>query len=223
MDSTPYYAVIVAGGSGVRMQTATPKQFLLIKGLPIIMHTILKFANNKYKPKIIVVLAHEHITLWQNLVIQHSFTTPYTLVYGGTQRFYSVQNSLLSIANNAIVAIHDAVRPCVSDGLISKCYASITPNGNAVCAIAPHDSVRVITQNGQNKMLPRSTVFLVQTPQVFHLHQLKKAYSVIYNSNFTDDASVIEHAGYPITLIQGEIHNIKITLPLDIKIASEWL
>jgi 2-C-methyl-D-erythritol 4-phosphate cytidylyltransferase len=220
MDKPKFYAVVVAGGSGLRMQTSTPKQFLLLNNLPILMHTILKFSNNKYNPKIILVLAKEHLDIWAKLVEEFSFKTELTVISGGKERFYSVKNSLALIEKNTIVAIHDAVRPLLSDGLISKCYQTAVEKSNAICAIPAKDSVRLVTDINQNKMMPRNQVFLIQTPQVFKIEQLIKAYSFNYQTNFTDDASVVEHAGFTINLIEGESQNFKITHPIDFVIAE---
>ncbi|TAF43620.1 MAG: 2-C-methyl-D-erythritol 4-phosphate cytidylyltransferase [Sphingobacteriales bacterium] len=223
MDKPIFYAVIVAGGSGTRMQTSTPKQFLLLNGLPIVMHTILKFSKNKYQPQIILVLAKNHLDTWTKLLKQFKLKTPITVIEGGNERFYSVKNSLNLINENAIVAIHDAVRPLLSDKLISQCYQNAIEKNNAVCALPSNDSVRWVNSKGQNKILARNQVFLIQTPQVFTISQLKKAYSVNYLSTFTDDASVVEHAGFTINLTEGETQNFKITHPIDLKIAESLL
>lgn len=220
MDKPKFYAVIVAGGSGTRMQTTTPKQFLLLNGLPVLMHTILKFANNAYQPKIILVLADRHLKKWKKLVEKFSFKTSITVVAGGTERFYSVKNSLHLIEYGGFVAIHDAVRPLLSDNLISKCYQTALIKNNAICAIQAKDSVRLVNDKLENKMLQRNQVYLVQTPQVFTITQLQKAYSVNFKSYFTDDASVVEHAGFEINIIEGETENIKITHPVDLKLAK---
>lgn len=220
MDTPKFYAVIVAGGSGTRMQTTTPKQFLVLKGLPVLMHTILKFAYNKYQPKVILVLAQEHLEIWANLVEQFCFKTEITVISGGKERFYSVKNSLSFIPENAIVAIHDAVRPLLSDDLITNSYQIALEKNNAICAIPCKDSVRILDKELGNKMLPRNLVFLIQTPQVFNSNQLKKAYDQEFQPNFTDDASVVQYAGFTINLIPGEANNIKITLPIDLQIAE---
>lgn len=220
MDTPKFYAVIVAGGSGTRMQTTTPKQFLLLKGLPVLMHTILKFANNKYQPKIILVLAQEHLTIWANLVEQFCFKTKISVISGGKERFHSVKNSLSYIPKNAIVAIHDGVRPLLSDDLISASYQVALEKNNAVCAIPSKDSVRILDKELGSKMLPRNQVFLIQTPQVFNCNQLIKAYAQEFHPSFTDDASVVEAAGFKINLIEGEIDNFKITHVLDLKLAK---
>lgn len=220
MDKPKFYAVIVAGGSGTRMLTTTPKQFLLLNGLPVLMHTILKFANNTYQPKIILVLADKHLKKWEKLVQKFSFKTNITLVTGGTERFYSVKNSLHLIEEGGIVAIHDAVRPLLSDDLISKCYQTAFLKNNAICAVQAKDSVRVVNDKLENTMLPRNQVYLVQTPQAFSIAQLQKAYSVNFQSYFTDDASVVEQAGFAINLIEGETENFKITHPIDFKLAK---
>jgi len=219
MDKTNFYAVIVAGGNGNRMQTATPKQFLLLNGLPIIMHTILKFSNNKYKPKIIIVIAQEHLGIWAELIKKYNFKPQFTVVCGGKERFDSVKNSLAIIQENAIVAIHDAVRPLLSDNLINNCFQSALNNKNAICAVQAKDSVRLV--NGLlNKTLQRNQIYLVQTPQVFTIEQLKIAYKTCFTTEFTDDASVVENAGFEINLIEGEAQNIKITHPTDLIFAE---
>ena len=220
MQETQFYAVIVAGGNGSRMQSATPKQFMVINGLPILMHTLLKFGINKYQPKIILVLAKEHITIWENLIKQFAFDLSHSVVIGGKERFYSVKNSLHLIPENAIVAIHDGVRPLLSDDLISACYQTALEKNNAVCAVQSKDSVRLVENDLENRILPRNLVFLVQTPQVFKIAQLKKAYDLDYSEKFTDDSSVVQTAGFPINLIAGETNNIKITHPLDLRIAE---
>jgi 2-C-methyl-D-erythritol 4-phosphate cytidylyltransferase len=220
MQNNQFYAVIVAGGNGNRMQSAIPKQFLPIKGLPILMHTLLKFGLSKYQPNLILVLAEEHISIWENLVIEYKFDLAHTIVKGGNERFYSVKNSLHLIPEHTIVAIHDGVRPLVSEELINASFETALEKNNAVCAIPSKDSVRLAENDLENKMLPRHQVYLVQTPQVFNSSQLKKAYSQEYQSNFTDDASVVQSSGFTINLIAGDSNNIKITLPLDLKIAE---
>lgn len=223
MNNQPFYAIIVAGGSGSRMNSDIPKQFLQLKGKPILMHTIDSFYKNKYQPNIILVLAEADIDLWKKLTAQHKFKTPHQIVCGGSQRFYSVKNGLALVKEeNAIIAIHDAVRPLVSQETISNCFNNALLNGNAIAAVASKDSVRSL-QNNKSTALNRSEIYLVQTPQTFKCHQLKKAYQQNFDSFFTDDASVVEKAGFPINLERGDEFNFKITFKEDLILAEALL
>lgn len=215
-----YYAIIVAGGSGNRMQSAVPKQFLLLNGLPILMHTITAFSKSLLNPKIMVVLNIDQHKYWEELCLQYNFNIPHEVIKGGTQRFHSVKNGLKVIKGNGIVAIHDAVRPLISSGLITKAYHVAEETGNCIVGIPPTDSVRSILPDGKSKALSRDELALIQTPQTFELELLRKAYRTAYRNEFTDDASVVEYSGVKINLIQGERENIKITYPEDIEIAT---
>jgi 2-C-methyl-D-erythritol 4-phosphate cytidylyltransferase len=218
-----YYAIIVAGGNGKRMETDIPKQFMMLNGLPILMHTLNVFHQNKYQPKIILVLAKADEKLWQKLVIEYSFTVPHEIVFGGEERFHSVKNALIQIKYvDAIIAIHDAVRPLVSQATISNCYQKANENGNAVAAIPSKDSVRKLSKNSSTALL-RSEIYLVQTPQTFLYNQLSKAYEQDFSSEITDDASVVEKAGFPIYLEKGDEFNFKITFKEDLIIAESIL
>ena len=218
-----YYAIIVAGGSGKRMLSDIPKQFILLNNIPVLMHTIKAFYQNKYQPEIILVLAKADEKLWQNLIEQYNFTIPHKIVFGGLERFHSVKNALDQIIDeNAVVAIHDAVRPLVSQETISNCYQKASENGNAVAAIPSKDSVRKLTDNKSTALL-RSEIYLVQTPQTFLYNQLNKAYQQDYSSEFTDDASVVEKAGFTIQLEKGNEFNFKITFKEDLIIAEAIL
>lgn len=214
-----YYAVIVAGGSGNRMQSEIPKQFLILHQQPVLMHTISAFSKSKYQPDILVVLnIHQHQT-WENLCSLYNFTIPHKVISGGTERFYSVQNAIKEIKGESVVAVHDAVRPLTSIQLIDESYKIATEKGNAIAAITATDSIRQVTEQ-TNTILNREEIRLIQTPQTFNYNQLKKAYQQNFRNSFTDDASVIEYAGYPINLIEGERHNIKITYPIDLEFAE---
>jgi 2-C-methyl-D-erythritol 4-phosphate cytidylyltransferase len=218
-----YYAIIVAGGSGKRMEANIPKQFMLLNGIPVLMHTLQAFYQNKYKPHIILVLAAADEKLWVSLVAEHNFTIPHQIVYGGKERFHSVKNALALLPDeHAVVAIHDAVRPLVSQPTISNCYQKAIENGNAIAAIPSKDSIRVFNQ-GKSKALLRSEVYLVQTPQTFLRGQLDKAYKQDFLSEFTDDASVVEKAGFAIHLEKGDEFNFKITYKEDLIIAAALL
>lgn len=217
-----YYAIIVGGGFGNRMQSELPKQFILLAGKPILMHTIEAFYHSEYKPSIIVVLNVDFHLYWENLCKQHHFTIPHILVKGGNQRFNSVKNGIKKVKGMAIIAIHDAVRPLVSKQLIDRSFREAELTGNAVTAIKSRDSVR--QQNEKHSVaLNRDEIFLLQTPQTFSSEILIKAYKQDFRNEFTDDASVVERSGIAINLIDGESSNFKITFPEDLKIAGIYL
>jgi 2-C-methyl-D-erythritol 4-phosphate cytidylyltransferase len=215
------FAIIVAGGSGTRMQSSVPKQFLLLNGKPVIMHTIEAFYNSAVRPQIILVLHQDFHAYWDELCREHNFNIPHQFVNGGETRFHSVKNGLDIIPDDAdvLVAVQDAVRPLTSAKIIDGSYSSAAANGNAVAAVKSRDSVRLLKNNVSASLL-RDEVYLVQTPQTFRLAQLKKAYEQPYSEKFTDDASVVEATGAAIHLIEGSYQNIKITFPEDIAIAE---
>ena len=215
-----YYAIIVGGGSGKRMQNNIAKQFLLLKQKPVLMHTISAFAACPFKPEIILVLHPDLHQYWDELCLKYNFTTPHLLINGGEQRFHSVRNGLLAIKGEGIVAVHDAVRPLVSNNLICKTYEVALEFGNAVACIKPSDSVRKLTSATESKIVNRDDLVLIQTPQTFEISQLRKGYQQHYKSKFTDDASVVEKAGFAINLIEGERNNLKITYPEDLELAN---
>lgn len=215
------YVIIVAGGSGTRMQSTVPKQFLLLNGKPVLMHTAEAFHNSKTKPEIILVLPSSFHAYWEQLCREHNFHIPHQLVSGGETRFHSVKNGLDTINGDieAVIAVHDAVRPLTSAQIIDESYIHAAKHGNAITAVKSRDSVRQLN-NGTSTHLLRDEIYLIQTPQTFQSVQIKKAYLQPYNARFTDDASVIEQAGFPIHLIEGSYQNIKITFPEDIAIAE---
>ncbi|MGM9475585.1 2-C-methyl-D-erythritol 4-phosphate cytidylyltransferase [Pedobacter sp. GSP4] len=214
-----YYAIIVAGGSGNRMQTETPKQFLLLKNLPVLMHTIKAFAQSDTQPKILLVLNKDQQAYWARLCEEFNFYVPHQIIDGGSERFHSVKNAVYSIAEDSYVAIHDAVRPLVSKTLIDNCYKEAELRGNVIAAVQSSDSVRML-QNGLTSALKRNEIYLVQTPQTFSLDVLKEAYQQEFTSHFTDDASVVEALGHNINIMEGERSNIKITYPIDLELAE---
>ena len=214
-----YYAIIVAGGSGSRMKSNIPKQFLLLNDLPVVMHTLLKFSNSTYQPAIILVLHPDLHDLWKSMCEKHHFITPHVLVKGGEERFHSVKNGLAETTENSIIAIHDAVRPLLSTQLIDTSFERAKENGNAVPIVKPSDSVRKVSEL-ESKIINRDEIALVQTPQTFASDQLITAYQQSYSNTFTDDASVVEKAGFKINLIDGERNNFKITYEEDLKLAS---
>lgn len=215
-----YYAIIVAGGSGNRMQSAVPKQFLLLEGKPVLMHTLAAFNACPSHPQILLVLNIDQHKYWEELCAAHNFTIPHLLIKGGAQRFHSVKNGLKAIKGKGIVAIHDAVRPLVSTKLITKAYQFAKETGNCIVGTPPTDSVRNLLASGASKAINRDELVLIQTPQTFDIDLLKRAYEVPYRNEFTDDASVVEYSGVTINLLAGERENIKITYPEDLEIAS---
>jgi 2-C-methyl-D-erythritol 4-phosphate cytidylyltransferase len=211
------YVIIVAGGSGSRMQSAVPKQFLLVNGLPVLMHTMFAFYNSQAKPNIILVLHADFHAYWNELCTAHNFTLPHLLVAGGETRFHSVKNGLdkIECTDDALIAVHDAVRPLTSATIIETSYKHTLEYGNAVTSVKSRDSIRQMI-NGKSVSLLRDEIYLVQTPQTFKAGLLKKAYKQPFNSKFTDDASVVEELGVEIQLTEGDHENIKITFPEDI-------
>ncbi|NRF40769.1 2-C-methyl-D-erythritol 4-phosphate cytidylyltransferase [Pedobacter foliorum] len=218
-----YYAILVAGGSGSRMQNSIAKQFLLLDGKPVLMHTLEAFYQCALNPEILLVLnIHQH-TYWEELCSTYNFTIPHQVIKGGEQRFHSVKNGLKAIKGKGIVAVHDAVRPLVSAELISKSFQVAEELGNCVAGITPTDSIRRFLGSNKSESLNRNEVALIQTPQTFNLDVLRKAYEKPFRNEFTDDASVAEYSGFEINLIEGERQNIKITYPEDLEIASMFL
>jgi 2-C-methyl-D-erythritol 4-phosphate cytidylyltransferase len=216
------YVVIVAGGSGKRMGTETPKQFLELAGRPVLMHTIERFKAFSETIEIITVLPENQIRHWIELQKKHSFSVSHTLVKGGSHRFYSVRNGLKFVNVPGLVAIHDGVRPFVSLDTIRRCFETAEKLGNAIPSISPTESLRLINEEG-SVPVNREHVKQIQTPQVFNAALIKKAYLQPYSSEFTDDATVLEKTGEKINLIEGNRENIKITNPEDLIISMALL
>lgn len=213
--SMKLYAIIVAGGSGLRMGSEIPKQFLELAGKPVLMHTIEQFSNFSEKVEIITVLPENQIRYWMELQQKYSFSVPQTLVSGGSARFYSVRNGLGFIEQRGLVAIHDGVRPFVSRETITRCFETAEKLGNAIPVISPSDTLRIVNGKG-SEPLNRVHVRQVQTPQVFDTDLIKNAYKQDYLPEFTDDATVVEKTGVKINLVDGNRENIKITTPEDL-------
>jgi 2-C-methyl-D-erythritol 4-phosphate cytidylyltransferase len=218
------YVIIVAGGTGSRMKSDIPKQFIAVNGLPILMHTLIAFKKYSSEISIVLVLPEDQFSFWEELCFQYQFKTGYQLVAGGATRFDSVKNGLNSINDqNALVAVHDGVRPVIASNVISDSFTVALNNGTAVAAVALKDSIRTVISSGENKALDRSLVRLIQTPQTFRIDWMRKAFDQSYQTTFTDCASVLESAGYPIHLVEGSYENIKITTPEDLKWAEVYL
>jgi 2-C-methyl-D-erythritol 4-phosphate cytidylyltransferase len=216
------YVLIVAGGSGKRMNSNVPKQFILINGKPMLMHTFEAFYRFDAGCMFILVLPEPEIDNWKQLCTKFSFNIQHEIVAGGETRFHSVKNGLEKISDEGIVFIHDGVRPLVSQLTIENCYWAAIEKGNALPVLSPAESVRQLN-NGQSKAVDRTRYFLVQTPQTFNVAIIKKAYSKKYSPKFTDDASVAEKDGIEINLVQGNRENIKITYPVDLIFAEALL
>lgn len=216
------FALIVAGGSGNRMNNSVPKQFLEIDNKPVLVHTFEAFIRFDSELEFILVLPKEQVEFWEELCKKHQFTLSYKLAFGGKNRFQSVQNGLNLIEDEGIVFIHDGVRPLVSMQTIQNCYDATIMQGNALPVVPPSESIRYSFGN-ENKAVDRARFFLVQTPQTFRVTEIKEAYKNAPHQNFTDDASVLEYSGLNINLVEGNRENIKITWPQDLIVAESFL
>ena len=213
------YALIVAGGTGTRMGTDIPKQFLELAGKPVLMHSIERFRSYDETIRIIVVIPESQFVFWDSLKEKYSFSVYHTLVKGGSSRFFSVKNGLREVEDNSIVAIHDGVRPLVSTDTIARCFRTAMEFGNAIPVINSSDSVRMVTEHGSIPV-NRHRLKIIQTPQVFNAGLIKKAYLREFSPEYTDDAMLLETTGEIIHLVEGNRENIKITNPEDLTIAG---
>lgn len=216
-------AVIVAGGSGTRMCAEIPKQFILVAGKPILCHTISVFRRAIDGVHIMVVLPQDWMEFWQTECKKNNFDAGDEIIAGGSERFYSVKNALNSAPANSIVAIHDAVRPLVSIETIQRAFDLAIEHGAVVPVVPANESLRKVLDDSTSVSVSRACYRVVQTPQVFMSEILLKAYDVEFNQNFTDDASVVEHAGNQIVLSMGNPENLKITTPIDLQLAELML
>ncbi|MDR2683069.1 MAG: 2-C-methyl-D-erythritol 4-phosphate cytidylyltransferase [Dysgonamonadaceae bacterium] len=218
------YAIIVAAGNGSRMGTEIPKQYLLLSGRPVLMHTLSAFHNYDSHLQIILVLAPDQKEYWRRLCREHDFTIPHTLVDGGATRFHSVKNGLEEVFGEALVAIHDGVRPIIDPELLDDLFDVAGEKKGAFPVIPVVDSLRRKMGNGGSKIMERSLFRLVQTPQVFSSRILLHAYQAEYSEKFTDDVSVVESRRLckPV-MVAGRRENIKITTPVDLVLAEALL
>jgi 2-C-methyl-D-erythritol 4-phosphate cytidylyltransferase len=204
------------------MNSALPKQFLPLNNKLLIFYTIEKFVAAIPGINVIVVLREEQFAYWKKICAKFNFSQPHKLAKGGETRFHSVKNGLELVTGDGIVAIHDAVRPLVSQDLVKKAFKVAAEKGNAVPAIELKDSIREL--NGDNsKHIERKKFRLVQTPQCFNMQLIKRAYNQSFSPNITDDATLVEQLGEHINLIEGEETNIKITMPFDVTFAEMLL
>ena len=216
------YAILVAGGKGLRMGSDIPKQFLPLRGRPVLMHTIDVFRRTYPDIHIILVLPREQQDYWRQLCGQHDYDVELCVADGGETRFHSVHNGLSLIPDDArgVVGVHDGVRPFVSSETIRRCFEAAEEFGAVVPVVPVVETVRQVLADGSSMTVDRNAYRLVQTPQTFDIQLLKKAYGQPFDSFFTDDASVVEALGYPIKLVEGNNENIKLTNPADLKLAE---
>lgn len=213
------YAVIVAGGKGLRMGNAVPKQFLPLAGKPVLYHTIKAFADAYADMKLVLVLPEEQLSYAQIVLQAFPDRIDITIVTGGETRFHSVQNGLRAVSEDAVVFVHDGVRPLVSTELIRACYEQAVEKGSAIPATAVTDSMRMVDGEG-SRPVNREYMRSIQTPQTFRADILLPAFEQEYTDAFTDEATVVEAYGEEIYLIEGEKKNIKLTTPEDMVIAE---
>ena len=221
-SQTSKIAVIVAGGVGVRMGADQPKQFLELDGKSILERTIETFLRSYADMQVILVLPQAHLEAGRESCQHVIGAERIRFTIGGETRFHSVQNGLQLIQEPAVVFVHDAVRCLLSISLIHRCFEQANRVGSAIPVIAATDSIRVM-EGESSRSIPRSHVRLVQTPQTFRSELLLPAYDTDYRTEFTDEASVVEATGNAIHVIEGEPQNIKITSPMDLLVASEYL
>ena len=211
----------MAGGSGSRMQSALPKQFLMLGGIPVVARTINTFSEALPNAEIVVVLPDEHIALWENLRARFDVAR-HRIVAGGKERFHSVLNGINALSDEVeYIAVHDGVRAMASKKLIIRAMLAAEEHDAVIPVVDVVDSYRRV-EGAESYIVPRAELRIVQTPQIFKAHVLRDAYNVDFSATFTDDASVVEAAGGHITLVEGERTNIKLTTPEDMAYA-EWL
>ena len=216
------YAIIVAGGIGTRMGANLPKQFMLLKGKPVIYYTIKTFLDAYNDLEIILVLPTEYISTGHEIVNGYFDKRRIQITAGGDTRFQSVKNGLALVEEESIIFVHDGVRCLLTKELIHRCYQKALETGTAIPAITSKDSIRLLIKE-DSEAFDRNKVMLVQTPQTFHSKILLPAFKIDYKDKFTDEATVVEAYGMKLTLVEGEENNIKITRPIDLMFAEKIL
>ena len=216
------YAIIVAGGSGARMNSSIPKQFLLLKGKPVLYYTLHTFLQAYDDMQIVLVLPEEHVAAGQEIIDAFFDYNRIRITIGGRTRFHSVKNGLQQVTEESIIFVHDAVRCLVSAALIRNCYETALEFGSAIPVIDSKDSIRLVREDG-NEAIERNIVKRVQTPQTFHSKILIPAYQIDFKDKFTDEATVAEAFGLKVKLVEGEENNFKITRSMDLNIAEQLL
>ena len=216
------YAIIVAGGTGTRLKGDVPKQFMLMKGKPVIQYSLDAFFSFDPSIQIILVIHPEFLSFWEQLCQQYKISVPHKTAKGGKTRFDSVKNGLKLIEEEGLVAVHDAARPVIDSDFIGHTFSEAVINGSAVPGVKINDTIREIDGDTSHQ-LDRTFLRAMQTPQVFKVLELKRAYTQPYQIHFTDDASVMQAAGFPVHLTEGRPGNIKITHNQDIALAEVLL
>lgn len=216
------YAVIVAGGSGTRMQSNQPKQFLSLLGRPILAHSVQAFLSALEAPVVIVVLPEAYVSEGRDLLVALFPEADLRFVAGGETRFHSVQRGLALVEESGIVHVHDAVRCLVTPALIRRCETHAREKGSAIPAVPVRDSMRLV--GGEHtEVVDRDRLRAVQTPQSFRSEWILAAFEQTFDPSFTDEATVAERHGLRIDLVEGEETNIKVTFPLDLVVAERIL
>ncbi|MDX5340863.1 MAG: 2-C-methyl-D-erythritol 4-phosphate cytidylyltransferase [Cyclobacteriaceae bacterium] len=214
-------AILVAGGRGTRMGGPISKQYLSIGGKPVLMHTLEAFYATDSSIFLILVLPKDDFGYWDELCRKFNFRLPHQVVAGGNSRFQSVKNGLNALPfQKGLVAIHDGVRPFVKKEVILESFSKADSTGSAVAVISVKDSLRKLTDDGKSFSKERQYYRLVQTPQTFQVEKIRKAFESEEIPQFTDDATVYEYQGWQVTLIAGNVENIKITTPEDLEYAE---
>ena len=214
------YAIIVAAGTGSRMGTDVPKQFLPLAGKPLIYHTVKAFLHSYADLQVVLVVHKNFIDKSRDLLAELNTQKRIDIVEGGTTRFQSVRNGLLMVLEPSIVFVHDGVRCMVSKPLIERCYQLALEKGSAIPAVTATDSIRIASE-GTNHSVDRNTVRIIQTPQTFQSLILLEAFKLPELTTFTDEASVVEASGNQVYLVEGDYDNIKVTRPVDLVIAAQ--
>lgn len=220
------YVVIMAAGSGTRMGAQMPKQFLELGGKAVLQRTIEVFQRACEGISVITVLPKEHMDYWREYCLSRNFTCPQVLVAGGITRFHSVRNALAKVPEGALVAVHDGVRPLVSEELVKKLFETAEQEQAVVPVIPCVDTMKVLeSRDGVLRSMAgvkadRSVLYGAQTPQIFYSEVVKGAYMMAYDTAFTDDASVVEKYGKEVCYVEGERFNIKITTQDDMVLAK---
>ena len=212
-------AIIVAGGTGQRMGSVVPKQFLEIEHKAILLHTIDQFVAAFADIEIVIVLPEVYINEGKKIIEKNKFKNTFDFVVGGETRFQSVKNGLSKVTTSSIVFVHDAVRCLLTPALVQRCYQQAVEKGSAIPAVSATDTIRLM-EGEKHHLINREDVMLIQTPQTFQSEILLKAFEQNYQASFTDEANVVEASGVPIFLVEGEFENIKITRTLDMAIAN---
>jgi len=214
--------IIVAGGTGTRMTSRVPKQFIELKGTPVLIHTMNRFYEYDPEIHIIIPIYKDYIKDWEKIVKKTKLDIPHQLIPGGETRFHSVYNGLREVTGESLIAVHDAVRPLVDIETITRCFDVAQKKGVAIPCLPVAESVRLI-KGEISEAQDREDLRLIQTPQVFQSEILKKSYQQEYREEFTDDATVVERAGFQVYLVEGNRKNIKITTDEDLALAEFYL